>query len=56
MKNEKEFRTAAANLLKMVEAQERGEISEYQLLRAWKQFMRAGTDYIKRLGSASNLN
>lgn len=56
MKNEKEFRASAEHLLEMVDACERGEISEYQLLRAWKQFMRAGADYIKRLGSASNLN
>lgn len=56
MKDEKEFRAAARHLLELVDAEARGEISQHELLRAWKIFMRAGNDYLKQLERQIKLN
>ena len=49
MFDEKKFRQEAQRLLDLVEAHERGEISEYTLLSEWKKFMRLGNQYITNL-------
>ena len=55
-RDSKEFHTAAARLLEMVERQERGEISEMTLLNEWQQFMRAGQAYLDDLKLQIKLN
>lgn len=56
MKSSKDFKEEAANLLKLVEANERGELSDTALLIAWKKFMRSGMEYFRLLDSQNKLN
>ncbi len=51
-----EFKQMAFDLLELVEKQERGEISEFQLLRAWKQFMRQASLYFEELNKQIKIN
>jgi len=56
MKSSKDFKEEAAKLLKLVEANERGEISDIVLLVAWKKFMRSGMEYFRLLDNQNKLN
>ncbi len=44
-----EIKKMGEELLKLVEAHERGEISEEELLREWKKFMRFASESINKL-------
>lgn len=56
MKSSKDFKEAAASLLKLVEAHERGEVTDIALLREWKKFMRSGMEYFRLLDNQNKLN
>lgn len=55
-KSREEFRAAGEALLELVEAQARGEVSEWKLLCEWSTFMREGAEFIKRLEKEMKLN
>lgn len=50
-RSDDEIKAAGQRLLGLVDAHERGEISEQELLREWKCFMRDGYEYLDWLRS-----
>lgn len=54
--NSDDFKKKASDLLLLVEQQERGEITDLQLLRAWKDFYRQGSAYLQELQRQIKIN